>query len=349
LFGYKESEALGRNIDDLVAKSDELHKEAVRYSKKAMKEKQLHLLIKRTRKDGSLVEVEVSAVPVVVDGINVAFISMYHDVTELQRARQAAEEANQAKSTFLANMSHELRTPLNAIIGFTRIVRRKGEDVLPGKQIQNLDKVLVSADHLLNLINSVLDISKIEAGRMDVNPEIFELPRLINLVAGTSQPLLQEGVDLETDVQPDLLPLTSDQDMIKQILINLLSNAAKFTQMGKIVMTARQDGSTQYIDVSDTGVGISKGDLERIFEEFRQADASTTREYGGTGLGLSISRNLARLLGGDLTASSVEGEGSTFTLTIPINYGDLLEGSEIMSPESAQSLALPIDDDPNVH
>jgi signal transduction histidine kinase len=177
---------------------------------------------------------------------------------------------------------------------------------------------------------------------------------LINFVGGISQPLLQEGVDLEIDVQPDLLPLTSDQDMIKQILINLLSNAAKFTKRGKIVLTARQDGSTQYVDVSDTGVGISEGDLERIFEEFRQAGASTTREYGGTGLGLSISRNLARLLGGDLTASSVEGEGSTFTLSTPVHYDDPGEGSEIMNAQGTQAqtgqpLVLSIDDDPNVH
>ncbi|MFA9402598.1 MAG: GAF domain-containing protein [Anaerolineales bacterium] len=353
LFGYTEAEALGKNVDDLVAKKDDIHAEAERFSEKALSEKQIHLLARRTRKDGSFVDVEVSGVPIAVDGVQADFIAIYHDVTELQRAREAAEQANQAKSTFLANMSHELRTPLNAIIGFTRIVRRKGEDLLPGKQIQNLDKVLISADHLLHLINSVLDISKIEAGRMDVNPETFELPRLINFVVGTSQPLFQKGVDLETDVQPDLLPLTSDQDMIKQILINLLSNAAKFTKRGKIVLTARQDGSTQYVDVSDTGIGISEGDLERIFEEFRQADASTTREYGGTGLGLSISRNLARLLGGDLTASSVEGEGSTFTLSIPVHYGDPSEELEIMNSQGTQSLTgqplvVSIDDDPNV-
>jgi PAS domain S-box-containing protein len=354
LFGYTETEALGKNVDDLVAKKDDIHAEAERFSEKALSEKHIHLLARRTRKDGSLVDVEVSGVPIAVDGVQADFIAIYHDVTELQRAREAAEQANQAKSTFLANMSHELRTPLNAIIGFTRIVRRKGEDVLPWKQIQNLDKVLISADHLLNLINSVLDISKIEAGRMDVNPEIFELPRLINFVVGTSQPLLQEGVDLETDVQPDLLPLTSDQDMIKQILINLLSNAAKFTKSGKIILAARQEGNTQYVDVSDTGVGVSEGDLERIFEEFRQADASTTREYGGTGLGLSISRNLARLLGGDLTASSIEGEGSTFTLSIPMHFGDLSEEPEIMNAQGTQSqtgqpLVLSIDDDPNVN
>jgi PAS domain S-box-containing protein len=323
LFGYSESEALGRNVDDLVAFSDELYAEAVRYSEKAMEEKQVHLLTRRMRKDRSLVEVEVSGLPVSVDGEYVGFIAIYHDVTELQRARQEAEEANRAKSTFLANMSHELRTPLNAIIGFSRIVRRKGEGVLPKKQVENLDKVLVSADHLLNLINTVLDISKIEAGRMDVQPTNFELPPLVELVVDTGQPLLREGVRLKIDVPSDLPEVFSDQNKLKQILINLLSNAAKFTHEGEITLASRYDGERLYIDVNDTGIGVSEDALSRIFEDFQQADSSTTREYGGTGLGLPISRSLARLLGGDLTACSIEGEGSTFTLTLPIRFKEM--------------------------
>jgi signal transduction histidine kinase len=314
---------LGKNVDDLVAQSEELHAEAVRYSQKAMKEKQIQLLTKRTRKDGSLVEVDVSALPIAVDGKIVAFIAIYHDVTELQRARHEAEEANQAKSTFLANMSHELRTPLNAIIGFSRIVRRKGEDVLPEKQVKNLDKVLVSADHLLNLINTVLDISKIEAGRVDVKATTFELSALVDLAVDTSKPLMRENVTLRTDLQADLPSVHTDQDKLKQILINLLSNAAKFTHEGEIMLASRHDGERLYIDVNDSGIGVSEDALKRIFEDFQQADSSTTREYGGTGLGLPISRSLARLLGGDLTAYSIVGEGSTFTLTIPLRYEEV--------------------------
>jgi PAS domain S-box-containing protein len=325
LFGYTEAEALNRNIDDLVAFSEELHAEAVRYSEKALEEKSVHLLTRRTRKDGSLVEVEVSGLPVSVDGEYVGFIAIYHDVTELQHARQEAEEANRAKSTFLANMSHELRTPLNAIIGFSRIVRRKGGDVLPRTQVENLDKVLVSADHLLNLINTVLDISKIEAGRMDVKPTTFELPPLVDLVIDTSQPLLREGVSIKTDLKPAIPEVFSDQDKLKQILLNLISNAAKFTHEGEITLASRHDGERLYIDVNDTGIGVSEDALARIFEDFQQADTSTTREYGGTGLGLPISRSLARLLGGDLTACSIEGEGSTFTLSMPVHYSGKLE------------------------
>jgi PAS domain S-box-containing protein len=242
------------------------------------------------------------------------------DEEELRIAKAEAEHANQAKSAFLANMSHELRTPLNAIIGFTRIVRRKGADVLPEKQTENLDKVLTSAENLLNLINTVLDIAKIEAGRMDVLPAYFRLSPLIDLCANTAQPLLQPNVVLEKHVDESLTTVYSDQDKIRQIVLNLLSNAAKFTPAGKITLTAELHGENLHINVSDTGIGISAEALHNIFKEFEQADATTTRKYGGTGLGLTISRNLARLLGGDLTVESEFGQGSTFTLVIPAHY-----------------------------
>ncbi len=245
---------------------------------------------------------------------------------EAQKSRADAEHANSAKSVFLANMSHELRTPLNAIIGFTRIVRRKGEGTLPDKQLENLDKVLISAENLLELINSVLDIAKIEAGRMDVVAANFRITALIDMCINTAQPLLQPGVSLERHVEDSLEIVHSDQDKIRQIVLNLLSNASKFTQQGKISVTARRAGDQNLcISVSDTGIGISAEALPRVFNKFEQADATTTRKYGGTGLGLTISHNLARLLGGDLVAESVLGEGSTFTLTIPIQYRAKIE------------------------
>jgi signal transduction histidine kinase len=245
---------------------------------------------------------------------------------EAQKSRADAEQANNAKSAFLANMSHELRTPLNAIIGFTRIVRRKGEGLLPEKQIENLDKVLISAENLLGLINSVLDIAKIEAGRMDVMAANFRISALIDLCANTAQPLLQPGVTLEKQLDESLEVIHSDQDKIRQIVLNLLSNAAKFTPQGKITLTTRREGEHSLcISVADTGIGISAEALPRIFKEFEQADTTTTRKYGGTGLGLTISRNLARLLGGDLKAESTLGEGSTFTLSIPIQYLSKIE------------------------
>jgi signal transduction histidine kinase/CheY-like chemotaxis protein len=240
---------------------------------------------------------------------------------EAEEARAAAEQANKAKSTFLANMSHELRTPLNAIMGFTQIVRGKGEGVLPEKQLDNLDKVTSSSQHLLGLINTVLDIAKIEAGRMEALPARFKLSVLAEQCANLATPLLKPEITLEKQVDESIGVIYSDQDKIKQIALNLLSNAAKFTHAGKIILKVEKlDDKNVAISVKDSGIGISEEAVGRVFEEFQQADNTTTRQYGGTGLGLTISRNLARLLGGDLTATSELGKGSTFTLTIPMNY-----------------------------
>jgi CheY-like chemotaxis protein/anti-sigma regulatory factor (Ser/Thr protein kinase) len=257
-------------------------------------------------------------------------------------------------------MSHELRTPLNAIIGFTRLVKRRSQDLLPQKQLDNLDKVLMSADHLLGLINAVLDLSKIEAGRVDVQPTTFSLESLVDVCLRTVQPLVKrEQVSLMKEVGADLSPLFTDQDKVRQILINLLSNAAKFTEEGTITVSARRRGDLVDLAVADTGIGIPKEALERIFEAFQQVDTSTTRRYGGTGLGLSISRNLAQLLGGNVTVESTSGVGSTFTVTLPIHFGAAPPGPAAASrpaPPPAAAVSLPeegpvvlaIDDDPNV-
>jgi len=282
----------------------------------------------RYTKDGTLLDVQASATFIKnKNGRLSQAIVVMRNITErkrmeaaLREARDAADAANQAKSIFLANMSHELRTPLNSIIGFSRIIRRKADGTLPQRQLDNLDKVLNSAEHLLGLINTVLDIAKIEAGRMDVLTANFRINALIDLCANTALPLLRPGVVLEKQVDENLSIVHSDQDKIKQIILNLLSNAAKFTHEGRIVLAAKQDGGNLRISVTDTGIGISEEAMTLIFKEFQQADNSTTRQYGGTGLGLSISRNLAQLLGGDINVESEEGRGSTFSLIIPIEF-----------------------------
>jgi signal transduction histidine kinase len=237
-------------------------------------------------------------------------------------AREAAEHASEAKSAFMSNMSHELRTPLNAIMGFTRIVKRKTEDQIPQKQTENLDKVLSSGEHLLGLINTILDIAKIEAGRMDVIVSRFHIGQLIEAVTAVSQPLLRPDVDLNLNIDLGLSEINSDQEKIKQILLNLLSNAAKFTHEGSITISAGQESDMLIISVADTGIGMNEEAIGRVFEEFQQADLATRKKYGGTGLGMPISRHLAQLLGGNLTVTSTEGEGSMFTLTLPIEMGN---------------------------
>ncbi len=250
-------------------------------------------------------------------------------------------------------MSHELRTPLNAIIGFTRIVRRKAEGALPEKQTENLDKVLTSAEHLLSLINTVLDIAKIEAGRMDVTAANFSPAQLLDQCATTAAPLLKTGVALVKAFDADLAIAHTDQDKIKQILLNLLGNAAKFTHKGTVTVGAQVRDGRLSVAIADTGIGMTAEAIGRIFEEFQQADTSTTRKYGGTGLGLSISRSLARLLGGDITVTSEVDVGSTFTLSVPLRYGQGPQAAvpRVAGPEPTarpgKAMILAIDDDPN--
>jgi signal transduction histidine kinase len=245
---------------------------------------------------------------------------------ELQEANRQLEAASRHKSEFLANMSHELRTPMNAIMGFTRLVMRRSRDVLERRQYENLEKILVSAEHLLSLINDVLDLAKVEAGRTEVYPVEFVLEPMLAECLHTVEPVLKsEQVRLMQEVAADLPTLYTDRDKVKQILMNLLSNAVKFTHASTITLTARSHKGTIAIAVIDSGIGIPEAALEHIFEEFRQVDSSTTREYGGTGLGLAISRQFARLMGGDITVQSTEGVGSTFTLTLPQRYTSAAE------------------------
>ncbi len=239
---------------------------------------------------------------------------------EIEEKGRQLETANRHKSQFLANVSHELRTPLNSIIGFTRIVLRKTEGQIPDLQKENLQKVLISGEHLLNLINGILDLSKIESGRMEVFAESFKLAEVIRVATSTVEPMLKDGrVRLVTEIAPEIPPLITDRDKLKQIILNLLSNAAKFTEQGEIKVSAWQENASLKLVVSDTGIGMKKEALDYIFDEFRQVDMSTTRKYGGTGLGLAIVKRLANLLGGDVGVESEVGKGTQFTITMPMS------------------------------
>jgi signal transduction histidine kinase len=248
--------------------------------------------------------------------------------SQLREKGEQLALASRHKSQFLANMSHELRTPLNAIIGFTRIVMRRTQGQIEPKQAENLEKILSSGHHLLALINAVLDLSKIEAGRVEVVAAEVDPATVLRQCVLTIEPLVRlDAVRLEADLDDALPTMWVDEDKLRQIVINLLGNAAKFTAGGTIRLGARgpgvddRDGDERIrITVTDTGIGIPPDKLGLIFEEFEQADTSSTRLHDGTGLGLAIARRLARLMGGDIEAHSVPCQGSTFTLTLPLRY-----------------------------
>ncbi|MGB5534658.1 MAG: response regulator [Thiogranum sp.] len=241
----------------------------------------------------------------------------------LQRATEVAKQANNAKSEFLANMSHELRTPMNAILGYSEMLIEEAEDVGQDGFIPDLQKVNQAGNHLLALINDVLDLAKIESGRMEAFGEDLDVGSLIDQVVGTTQPLMGNNNNQFTIERGEQLG-TAHQDITKlrQSLLNMLSNAAKFTHEGTVTLRAAREKADGVdwltFSVSDTGIGIPADKLEHVFEAFSQADSSTTRDYGGTGLGLPISRRFCQMLGGDLTVRSNVGEGTTFTMRVPV-------------------------------
>jgi signal transduction histidine kinase len=240
---------------------------------------------------------------------------------DLSRARDEALAANRHKSAFLANMSHELRTPLNAVIGFSEVLREKVFGELNAKQDEYLSDIHSSGKHLLSLINDILDLSKIEAGRLELSPSTFELPVTIdNALVLMRDRARRAGVALSQDVESGVGAMTADERKLKQILINLLTNAVKFTKDGgSVALRARRVDDDVEIAVADTGIGISSEDRDVIFEEFRQAGDEWARNKEGTGLGLALTKRLVELHGGRIWVESELGRGSTFTLTLPVD------------------------------
>jgi signal transduction histidine kinase/CheY-like chemotaxis protein len=274
--------------------------------------------------------------------------------TEVAAARDEAIRASQAKSDFLASMSHELRTPLNAIIGYSEILLEESGDLVRPELRPDLEKIRGAGKHLLDLINDILDLSKIEAGKMDLFLESIDVAGLLTDVRATVQPLMaKNGNMFEVHCGPDLGTARLDQTKVRQILLNLLSNAAKFTKQGRIMLTARRstrgDDDCLEFEVSDTGIGMTAEQMAKLYSAFSQADASTTRNYGGTGLGLAITKHFCLMLGGDVLVRSELGEGSTFVVTLPAVYP---VADETRPPERAEGTAgtvLVIDDERTTH
>ena len=274
--------------------------------------------------------------------------------TEVAAARDEAIRASQAKSDFLASMSHELRTPLNAIIGYSEILLEESGDLVRPELRPDLEKIRGAGKHLLDLINDILDLSKIEAGKMDLFLESIDVAGLLTDVRATVQPLMaKNGNMFEVHCGPDLGTARLDQTKVRQILLNLLSNAAKFTKQGRIMLTARRstrgDDDCLEFEVSDTGIGMTAEQMAKLYSAFSQADTSTTRNYGGTGLGLAITKHFCLMLGGDVLVRSELGEGSTFVVTLPAVYP---VADETRPPERAEGTAgtvLVIDDERTTH
>ncbi|KTS06834.1 histidine kinase [Methylobacterium radiotolerans] len=321
------------------------------------------------RYDGVWRAMEVRGVPVLAeDGSLREWVGTCVDVTErkeaeeaVERARQAAEAANRAKSQFIANMSHELRTPLSAVIGYSEMLGEELEDIGQAALLPDLRKIEAAARHLLSLINDVLDISKIEADRMTASAETFTVSDLLRDVSDSTGSLVEKKgnrfvLDTGAAGTADLGSMHQDQTKIRQCLLNLIGNAAKFTERGTITLTVRRhrEEGADWLSfaVADTGIGLTEEQIGRLFERFVQADDSTTRQFGGTGLGLAITRAFCRTMGGDIGVASTPGAGATFTIRLPATLRpedappSEAEAHTPVEPHEQHETVLLVDDDP---
>jgi PAS domain S-box-containing protein len=358
LFGFELSEVVGREAVALYADPGERQRMLELFRRDG---RVSNFEMRAKRAGGAEFYALLSSEALVYDGQS-ARISGITDIserkraeTELERAKNAAEEASRTKSTFLANMSHELRTPLNAIIGITEMLGENASRFGTEKAAEPLRRVLRAGRHLLSLINEILDLSKIEAGKLELSIEAVAIAPVIEEVVGTVRPQAEQNGNRLVVVCPqDMGTIQADPIRLRQALLNLMSNAVKFTKDGEVRLMARyiHMGGRRWVefDVSDTGIGLSSEQIDKLFEDFSQPDASTARQFGGTGLGLAISRRLCRLMGGDISVVSELGRGSTFTIRLPAEEHPAVEaeGAAAAKPGPApdRRTILVIDDDP---
>jgi two-component system sensor histidine kinase/response regulator len=337
IFGWSAGEAVGQSVDELIfpERVRAVHLAWSRGYQQAGPGQAIdrRVELEAVHRDGHNFPIELAITPV-HQGADLAFCAFATDISarkkneqQLHLAIEQAEAASRVKSMFLANMSHELRTPLNAIIGYSELLEElAAREGRPGA-LPDLAKINMAGKHLLTLINDILDISKIEAGRMELATEFIALPDLIEQLRTTVEPLAAKNSNrFEIKGEGTAVSLFNDITRLRQCLLNLLSNANKFTREGRVRLSvsAETEGGRDWVSftVSDTGIGMTPEQTQKLFQAFTQADASTTRKYGGTGLGLAITRKLARKMGGDVTVASTIGQGSTFTLRVPAMVAD---------------------------